>query len=214
MHVVGLFDDATDGQAVVHDLEAAGFDSGNIELNSSNAGVLVGRLTNVGVPENDANVYAEGVRRGGSVVIVHTQTDDQAQQAADIMNRHNSVDIVNRGTEYRSAGWTRFDEDVDYSVTTDRDTAYVDRDTTSAETTGVRADTALRGTTQPSDEAVIPVVEEELRVKRRSSTSRHVSSRKSSSTRMSRNARRRSRIRCAARMSMSMRPRGNPVALV
>ncbi len=167
MHVVGLFDDSTDAQAVARDLEAAGFDSGNIELHSRNAGGIVSRLTGVGVPENDANVYAEGVRRGGSLVTVHTQTDDQAYQAADIMNRHNIVDIASRGTEYRSAGWTRFDENAGPSTTTGVDygtTGTTDRDVTDTETTRTRVDTDVRGTVQPTDATIIPVVEEELRV--------------------------------------------------
>ncbi len=96
-YVVGLFDHVTDGQAVVRDLGLAGFDSNKVELNSSNPDVLVSRLTSVGVPENDATVYADGVRRGGSVLIVHAQTDDEAAQAAEIMQRHHMVDIVTRG---------------------------------------------------------------------------------------------------------------------
>ena len=32
------------------------------------AGGLVGALTQAGVPENDAHVYAEGIRRGGTLV--------------------------------------------------------------------------------------------------------------------------------------------------
>ena len=40
----------------------------------------IGGLTESGVPENDAHVYAEGVRRGGTLVTA--RVDDDASDAA------------------------------------------------------------------------------------------------------------------------------------
>jgi stress response protein YsnF len=73
------------------------------------AGGIVGALTNMGVPEEHANYYAEGVRRGGVLVTVAT-ADENADQAADIMRRHGAVDIEKRAEHWRSTGWERFDE--------------------------------------------------------------------------------------------------------
>ena len=47
---------------------------------------LVGRLTSAGVPERDANIYAEGVRRGGTLVTARV-ADAQAPSAREILQR-------------------------------------------------------------------------------------------------------------------------------
>jgi hypothetical protein len=72
------------------------------------AGGLVGGLTHAGVSENDAHVYAEGVRRGGSLVTAKVD-DGLVTKAQDILESGNSVDIAERGAAYRQTGWTRFD---------------------------------------------------------------------------------------------------------
>ncbi len=72
-------------------------------------GGLLGALVGAGIPEEDAHVYSEGIRRGGALVMA--QVDDQRiDTALDIMERHNVVDIDERGNTYRSSGWSRFDE--------------------------------------------------------------------------------------------------------
>jgi hypothetical protein len=73
------------------------------------AGGVIGALVGAGIPEEDANFYAEGVRRGGTLVMVKS-SDDMANRAYDIMQRYGAVDIDKRGSEWRSSGWNRFDE--------------------------------------------------------------------------------------------------------
>lgn len=72
------------------------------------AGGLVGALVGAGVPEQEANYYAEGVRRGGTLVTV-TADDTQADRAYSIMQRSGAVDVNERGAEWRRSGWDRFD---------------------------------------------------------------------------------------------------------
>ena len=72
------------------------------------AGGLVGSLTGAGVPEHDANFYAEGVRRGGTLVTARVD-DARAPAAREILQRHNWVDPAVRGAAYREGGWTGFD---------------------------------------------------------------------------------------------------------
>ena len=72
------------------------------------AGGLVGSLTAAGVPEREAHVYAEGVRRGSSLVTVRTD-DSSATRVEAIMARHQPVDWQARDRDYRGAGWTGFD---------------------------------------------------------------------------------------------------------
>lgn len=71
-------------------------------------GGLLGGLVGAGVPEDEANYYAEGVRRGGTLVAVSTD-ERMANTARTIMQRRSAIDIEARGTEWRQSGWTRFD---------------------------------------------------------------------------------------------------------
>jgi uncharacterized membrane protein len=72
------------------------------------AGGLVGSLVGLGVPEDEADYYAEGVRRGGTLVSVSAD-GARADQAYEIMQSHGAVDIKERGSTWRDEGWTRFD---------------------------------------------------------------------------------------------------------
>ena len=73
------------------------------------AGGLIGSLTHAGVSEEDAHVYAEGVRRGGSLVSVTTD-EGRAAEADRILNSRSFVDPAQRRAEYQKAGWSKFDE--------------------------------------------------------------------------------------------------------
>lgn len=69
-------------------------------------GGLLGALTAAGVSEADAQVYAEGVRRGGSLVTARVQPGDINRVEA-AMER-GAVDIEQRGADYRGSGWRTF----------------------------------------------------------------------------------------------------------
>lgn len=75
----------------------------------ASAGGLLGSLVGAGVDEKDAHVYAEGVRRGGTLV---TARVDESQRTAveQVFARFSGVDASTRGSEYRAGGWERFDE--------------------------------------------------------------------------------------------------------
>jgi hypothetical protein len=70
------------------------------------AGGLVGALTKEGVPERDAEVYAEGVRRGG--VLVSAKVDNTHRHAAGVILGR-AIDVRLRQDDYERAGWTGFD---------------------------------------------------------------------------------------------------------
>jgi hypothetical protein len=72
-------------------------------------GGLVGALTNSGVPEGHAHVYAEGVRRGGTLVTAKVD-DALAGRAQAILQQSKSVDVGTRERAYRESGWSSFDE--------------------------------------------------------------------------------------------------------
>ncbi|MCH4544733.1 hypothetical protein MK632_02910 [Rhizobium changzhiense] len=76
------------------------------------AGGLIGALTDSGVPEDDAHLYAEGVRRGGSLVTAKVD-DTRASEAQAILQGSNWVDPIERRRAYNEQGWTRFDDTLD-----------------------------------------------------------------------------------------------------
>jgi len=71
------------------------------------AGGLIGSLTQHGVDEDDANAYAEGVRRGGTLVTARVPEADAARVEA-IMDR-SAVNIRERTALWQRNGWSRFD---------------------------------------------------------------------------------------------------------
>lgn len=72
------------------------------------AGGLIGGLVDLGVPENDAQYYAESVRRGGALVTVRAD-ESRADEVADIMRQRGAVDIEGRVERWRESGWEGFD---------------------------------------------------------------------------------------------------------
>jgi hypothetical protein len=76
------------------------------------AGGIIGALTRSGVSEDDAHVYAEGVRRGGSLVTAKVD-DALVPEAEAILQRSNWVDPAQRRQSYNEQGWTRFDDTLD-----------------------------------------------------------------------------------------------------
>ena len=124
------------------------------------AGGLIGGLTHIGVPKEQAEYYAEGVRRGGTLVTVDA-SDDKAQQAVDIMNGNNAVDIETRGAAYRSGGYAGYDESVSPYATED---ITRERDLYRTVNTGIMN---TGPSTNAQGDTVIPIVEEELAVGKR-----------------------------------------------
>jgi hypothetical protein len=72
-------------------------------------GGLIGSLTTAGVSREQANFYAEGVRRGGALVTA--RVDERLVTSAEaIMKRHGRIDPTTREKAYRDGGWQQFDE--------------------------------------------------------------------------------------------------------
>jgi hypothetical protein len=71
-------------------------------------GGIVEALKNSGHTDDEANVYSEGVRRGGTLVSAKV-ADSQVAQAEAILHSNKSVDAATRGEAYRSTGWSSFD---------------------------------------------------------------------------------------------------------
>lgn len=74
------------------------------------AGGLLGALTQAGIGEEQAEVYAEGVRRGGNLVTVRTD-DSRATEVEAIMQRHNAEAHDPSTGRWGESGWVRNDSD-------------------------------------------------------------------------------------------------------
>lgn len=73
-------------------------------------GGILGALKDAGHSDEDAHVYAEAVRRGGTLVSVKVEADEAAR-LQDILDGRRGYDARVRGDAYREAGWSRFDPD-------------------------------------------------------------------------------------------------------
>jgi hypothetical protein len=71
------------------------------------AGGVIGMLAEAGVATNDAEIYAESIRRGGSLVSV--KVDEKDRERLEAILHPASVDIGQRRAALTSSGWTRFD---------------------------------------------------------------------------------------------------------
>src|SRR4051812_41588428 len=70
-------------------------------------GGIVGALTEAGVSEEDAHSYAEGVRRGGTLVSARVAEGDRARFEAALDD--SAVNLRDRRAAWQKAGWKSFD---------------------------------------------------------------------------------------------------------
>ncbi|CAA9314191.1 MAG: hypothetical protein AVDCRST_MAG90-659 [uncultured Microvirga sp.] len=146
------------------------------------AGGLVGSLAGAGVSESDAEAYAEGVRRGGTLVTARVE-EAHFERALDILDDEGTIDMDEREKTWRAEGWTggrTIPGAVGGAVTGAAGAAASTLgigDTTGSGRTGMGS-ASTSGTAVPSTgtgvtgaasrgEEVIPVVEESLAVGKR-----------------------------------------------
>jgi len=130
---------------------ASGSYTGTAYTGTEAGGNIENWLINEGVTEGDAYAYAEGVRRGGTLVAVRCD-DDEVDRVVDILDKDGILDLDQRQTMWRNEGWRGFEGR----------TAAAGTATGFAGTDRTRADLGRR-----EGEQVIPIVEEELRVGKR-----------------------------------------------
>src|ERR1700761_2130093 len=70
-------------------------------------GGIVGALTEAGVSKEDAPLYAEGVRRGGTLVSAKVPDADRARLES-ILNS-SSIDLRDRSSAWKKTGWSGYD---------------------------------------------------------------------------------------------------------
>lgn len=168
--VVGVFDDRSTAQSVVEELVNSGFSRSNIEIQSHDSYASDAARGNTGLTgelrdhsgggisgffhrmfgsddHEDYGHFAEAVRRGSSVVCVTTD-EQNAERAADILDRGGAVDIDRRAQSWKERGYNGYDASA----------APLSSDEISRERQQYNQETADRS---------IPVVQEELQVGKR-----------------------------------------------
>lgn len=172
--ITAFFDTRGEAEAAESELRDAGIDDGNISVTAGNEGGAAASSTgseqkgffealgDFFMPDEDREVYAEGLRRGGYVVAVTTDGSND-DFVYDILEGRGSVDLDERASTWRSEGWES------QRPLTTSSTGLLDD---GLEGTAILQDDAtLIGNTAAysagSESDVIPVVEETLRVGKR-----------------------------------------------
>jgi hypothetical protein len=73
------------------------------------AGGVIGALAETGVDKQNAELYAESLRRGGAIVTARVADGDKAKYTAVLAK--SAVDVTARQSVYRDAGWKGYDAD-------------------------------------------------------------------------------------------------------
>lgn len=81
-------------------------------------GGLIGGLTGAGLSPREAETYAEGVRRGGTLVTARVDAD-MADRVLAILDKHGSIDLDERAQGWRAQGWTGGTGEAGLTRTTD-----------------------------------------------------------------------------------------------
>jgi len=69
-------------------------------------GGLVGILKDHNISEEQAEFYAEGVRRGGALVTVHGVDERREVEARKIFDASGAIEVEQLADEWRRSGWT------------------------------------------------------------------------------------------------------------
>ena len=144
--VVGLFEQERDAQAAQRELEAVGLGSDTTTFVSRHEADLTSRLMEAGVPQQDAQLFADGVGQGNRLIVVQGIADADAEQAAAIMDRHHVVDLSRRLPTYQRMSLDR---------------------TVSANAAHTAQAGAMPTNLYEGQDLVLPIVEEQLRIGKR-----------------------------------------------
>jgi uncharacterized protein (TIGR02271 family) len=155
--VIGLFDNRSEAQAAMQELVQQGFIKDHIDLSNRTYGDAATTATtnqaSTGAAAGDsisnffsslfggdnaaANSYANAAQDAEAILTVQVDSEERARQAAEILDRNGAVDVDERSAQYNQQNFT-----------------------------GTSANAAHREANL-QNEAVIPVVEEELQVGKR-----------------------------------------------
>jgi uncharacterized protein (TIGR02271 family) len=182
--ITAMYDSSSQAEAARDELVGIGVPSADINIRGTSGGASSGGTTmaddnrsfwddlkDLFVPDEDRHTYAEGMRRGGSLLTANIPAGLE-DQAIDVLDRSGAVDLDTRSSEWRESGWQGYEG----VAPTARGATY---DTGAVAATGLAEDSGQRGagfastdvgareTTTARDEGVVEAAEERLRVGKR-----------------------------------------------
>ncbi|MDB5247579.1 MAG: hypothetical protein JWQ40_1973 [Segetibacter sp.] len=163
--VIGMFDNAAEAQQAVQELTSRGFSRSSIDVSNpsslptaSSASSSNSEDDDNGITKffkslfsDDSDKYTAVATRSQSIVTVHAQTEDEAEDAADILDDCGAVDVDERAASYgiTGAGASNFSAD-----------------NTIEDLSGTRGTTGYN-TASAGEATKIPIIEENLEVGKR-----------------------------------------------
>ncbi len=183
--ITAMYDSRSQAEAARDQLVGIGVPSADISLRGTSGGASSGGTTTTDdnrsfwddlkdlfVPDEDRHTYAEGMRRGGCLLTANVPAGLE-DQAVDVLERSDAVDLDTRASEWRESGWQGYEG----VAPTARGAGY-DRGAVAA--TGLAEESGQRGaafastgtsaretTTTGRGESVVEAAEERLRVGKR-----------------------------------------------
>ncbi|MBC7907699.1 MAG: DUF2382 domain-containing protein [Rhodospirillaceae bacterium] len=98
-NVIGLYEDPGKAQQVINELIQAGLQKNDVELMAQDEQELESHISELGIREEDAHLYAEAVRHGKAVVRAQT-SEDNAEQILELLNRNGALDLDEVAQEF------------------------------------------------------------------------------------------------------------------
>jgi hypothetical protein len=124
--VIGVYDEFGPAQSAKNELLAAGFSWRVVQLNPDHEvhhearsatphtddpsvkfsiGTLFTGLFGEGNKSTHSNVYAEAVRRGGYVLTVDVDTDEQRARVEEVLHHYHPAAVEQRSADWMRHGW-------------------------------------------------------------------------------------------------------------
>jgi len=154
---VAVFENTDRARAAREALMAGGIDNAKMELldNRSDLDNWTAVKSHA-VPDEDAHLYAEGLRRGHSLLVIQAAGGEH-HRVMEVLARFNPIDIDDHATRWRNTGWS--------GVHPGKQAWDVRRQAST---------TATAGPSTGTQEQVVPVYEEQLKVGKRVVEQGHV----------------------------------------
>lgn len=186
--VVGFFDSSSEAQDAVEQLVQNGFSRDNIDVSASNAtsttdtehnsstsgsnatdgeNGITRFFKNLFGDNDEADRYSKVGQRSGAIVSVHTQSSDEAERAADLLDDYGAVNVDEKASEYGYSSGTTSDDTFAGQTPANALSGAASYDTADSTTAATDSATATTGSTTATTGSVIPVVQEELEVGKR-----------------------------------------------
>ena len=118
--LTAMYDTRGAAESARDDLVALGISAGNVAIRGTESGSSTGstsstaedkgfldNLADFFFPEEDQHTYAEGIRRGGYLLSARVP-DALEDQAADVLERYDPVDVDERAESWRQSGWAGY----------------------------------------------------------------------------------------------------------